>query len=123
MSLLRIAETNYISVNDIAAATAWYIEKLGLRKTTIQLDDAEGCIVLGFTPDEVALLLGPSYTPAGTSADEPTAMFFTSHLKKARDFMVSRGVNAGEIQQDRQGTHYFEMRDLEGNVIEISEEP
>jgi len=33
------------------------------------------------------------------------------------------GVDVAEIQQDRQGTHYFEMRDLEGNVIEVSEEP
>src|SRR5947207_14138467 len=40
-----------------------------------------------------------------------------------RDFLVSRGVNVGDIQQDGQGTHFFEMRDLEGNVIEISEEP
>jgi hypothetical protein len=27
------------------------------------------------------------------------------------------------VQEDRQGTQYFEMRDLEGNLIEVSEEP
>ena len=32
------------------------------------------------------------------------------------------GVNVGEIQQDRQGTRFFEMRDLENNVIEIVED-
>ena len=49
-------------------------------------------------------------------------MLNSSNLKKAREFLISRGVNVSEIQADRQGTHYFEMRDLEGNVIEISEE-
>jgi hypothetical protein len=32
-------------------------------------------------------------------------------------------VSVGEIQQDRQGTSFFEMADLEGNKIEISQEP
>jgi hypothetical protein len=32
-------------------------------------------------------------------------------------------VNVGEIHEHREGTHYFEMRDLEGSVIEVSEEP
>jgi hypothetical protein len=49
-------------------------------------------------------------------------MFNSSDLKKAREFLISRGVNVTEMQQDRQGTHYFEMRDLEGNVIEVTEE-
>jgi hypothetical protein len=46
-----------------------------------------------------------------------------SSVKKAREFLIARGVNVRPIQEDRQGTHFFEMRDLEGNVIEISEEP
>jgi len=46
-----------------------------------------------------------------------------SNAKKAREFLASRAIAVGEIQQDGQGTHYFEMRDLEGNAIEISEEP
>jgi hypothetical protein len=27
------------------------------------------------------------------------------------------------VETDRQGTHYFEMRDSEGNTVEICEEP
>jgi hypothetical protein len=34
---------------------------------------------------------------------------------------LSRSERHGD-SADRQGTHYFEMRDLEGNVIEISEQ-
>jgi hypothetical protein len=29
----------------------------------------------------------------------------------------------GALEEDRQGTRYFEMRDLEGNVVEVAEEP
>ncbi|MFY9562580.1 MAG: VOC family protein [Terriglobales bacterium] len=120
MSLLYNAgSANYIGVVDIAAATAWYIDKLGLRKVNVELDDGEDCVALGFAKDDYALCLGPP----GRPTDELTPMLNSSNLKKAREFLISRGVNVSEIQQDRQGTHYFEMRDLEGNVIEVSEQP
>lgn len=110
---------NYIGVVDIAAATAWYIDKLGLRKINVDLDDGEDCVALGFSKDDYALCLGPP----GRPTDESTPMLNSSRLKKAREFLISRGVNVGEIERDRQGTDFFEMRDLEGNVIEISEVP
>jgi hypothetical protein len=44
-------------------------------------------------------------------------------IKKAREVLSSRGVNVGDVQEDRQGTQYFQMRDLEGNLIEVAEEP
>ena len=50
-------------------------------------------------------------------------MLFTTNIKKAKDFLNSRGAGLGEIEQDAQGTHYFEIRDPEENVIEVSEEP
>jgi len=50
-------------------------------------------------------------------------MLYTSRIEKARNHLSSRGVNAGEVQRDRQGTCFFEIRDLENNVIEIVEEP
>ena len=119
MSLLRPAGSNYIGVVDIQAATSWYMQNLGLRKVTVEMDDGEGCIALGFSKDECALVLGPS----GKPTDQFTPMLYASNLKKAREFLSSRGVNVGEVQEDGQGTHYFGMRDMEGNVIEISEEP
>jgi catechol 2,3-dioxygenase-like lactoylglutathione lyase family enzyme len=119
MSLLSPGGTNYIAVRDLSAATAWYTEKLDMRKVDIELDDGEGCIALGFDKQECALVLGPP----GKPTDELFPLLYASNLKKAREFLSSRGVQVGEIQQDRQGTHYFEMRDLEGNGIEVSEEP
>src|SRR5882757_4860870 len=116
MSLLYSSGSpNYIGVADIAAATAWYIDKLGLRKIDVEQDDCEDCVALGFAKDDYALCLGP----LGHSNEEFTHMLNSSNLKKTREFLISRGVNVTEIRQDRQRTHYFEMRDLEGNLIEI----
>jgi hypothetical protein len=117
MPLFGPAGSNYIGVVDLAAATNWYIQKLGLRKVDVEMDNSEDCIALGFEKDVYAICLGPT----GRPVDELTHMLSTSNLKKAREFLISRGVNVSEIQQDRQGTDYFEMRDLEGNVIEINE--
>jgi catechol 2,3-dioxygenase-like lactoylglutathione lyase family enzyme len=115
---------NYVGVSDIAAATAWYIEKLGLRKVKVELDNGEDCIALGFDKlgsdkDDCAICLGPR----SGCAEELGPRLYCSSAKKAREFLASRAVTVGEIQQDSQGTHYFEMRDMEGQLIEICEEP
>jgi catechol 2,3-dioxygenase-like lactoylglutathione lyase family enzyme len=121
MPLLTIADSFYIGVSDIESATSWYVEKLGLQKVPAEMDDPEGCVALGFSKKDQTCIavLGPR----GRPTDEPTPMLYTTSIGKAREVLGSRGVNVGGIQEDRQGTHYFEMRDLEGNVIEISEEP
>src|SRR5690349_19487353 len=116
MSVLSPAGSNYIAVHDLAAATPWYMEKLGLRKVQVDVDNGENCVSLGFSQEKPAVILGPAYD--GPS-DELTNMLYASRIKKARKFLLSRGVNVSEIQKDRQGTHFFEMRDLEGNVVEI----
>ena len=119
MPLLRPGGTNYIVVRDIPAATAWYMEKLGMCKIQTGIEDCPECVALGFERDEYAITLGPAAGPP----EELTAMLYSNKVPKARELLASRGVRVGEIQQDRQGTHYFEMQDLEGNVIEITEEP
>jgi hypothetical protein len=120
MSLLWVADSFYIGVHDIAAASSWYIEKLGLKETTIDLDEGDGCTALVFPKEPpTPIVLGPS----GAATDGSTPMLYASNVNKAREWLASRGVNVGALQEDRQGTHYFEMRDLEGNVIEVSEEP
>lgn len=48
MSLLTIADSFYIGALDLATATSWYIERLGLQKVRVEMDDAEGCVALGF---------------------------------------------------------------------------
>jgi hypothetical protein len=68
MSLLRPGGANYIGVRDLAAATAWYMEKLGLRKIEVEMDEPEGCIALGFVKNECAITLGPPGKSTGELA-------------------------------------------------------
>lgn len=119
MSLLSPGGANYIGIRDILSATKWYAEKLGLRTVQVELDEPEGCMALGFDKHECAIVLGP----IGKATDELIPLLYTKNVKKAREFLAGRGVSVSEIQQDRQGTHFFEMRDIEGNAIEISEDP
>lgn len=56
MSLLEPGEANYIGVRDLPSATAWYIEKLDLRKVQVELDDGENCIAVGFSKEDAAVV-------------------------------------------------------------------
>jgi hypothetical protein len=102
------------------AATAWYIDKLGLKQTAVELDEGEGCVGLIF-PKEIStpIVLGPASGPSNAA----TRMLYSGAIRKAREWLSSRGVTVGAIEKDRQGTQYFEMQDLEGNRIEVTAEP
>jgi len=41
MPLLTAAGVNYIGVRDLASASTWYMEKLGLRKIEVEMDESE----------------------------------------------------------------------------------
>lgn len=118
MSLFTPARTNYIGVADLAASASWYAEKFGLRQRPTKFDDVQRGVELTLS-DEIFFVLGPRDVPH----DEETPMLYSSNVDKARKHLVTRGVNVGETQSDRQGTRFFEIRDLENNVIEIVEEP
>jgi predicted enzyme related to lactoylglutathione lyase len=119
MPLFRPAGTNYIPVLDIASAASWYADAFGLRQHTTKFDDGQKGIELSDSDNEVFFVLGPRDVPA----NHETAMLYTSHIDQARKHLTSRGVIIDKIQRDRQGTRFFEIRDLEGNTIEICDEP
>ena len=50
-------------------------------------------------------------------------MLYASNIEKARDLLISRGVSVTPIAEDRPGTRFFTMRDLESNEVEVTEEP
>jgi catechol 2,3-dioxygenase-like lactoylglutathione lyase family enzyme len=119
MSLLQIPDSIYIGVTDAVAASLWYKEKLGLRQVVATTSDAGDCVSLAFSErDETAIILG---APDSTTDQRP--ILYATNIEKAKDQLFSRGVSVTPIESDRQGTHYFLMRDLEGNEIEVTEEP
>ena len=116
--LFSSAGTNYVGVRDLAMSASWYKEKFGLREIDVEMDESEDCVALGFSNDEYIVALGPT----GKPTQELRPILFTKNINKARDYVSSRGVAAGPIERDAQGTPYFEIRDLEGTVIEVCEE-
>ena len=119
MSLLQIPDSIYIGVTDAIAASLWYTEKLGLLQVVAPTSDAGDCISLAFSKrDETAITIGPR-----DSSSDQRPVLYSTNIGKANDQLSSRGVSVTPIASDPQGTRYFVMRDLEGNEIEVSEEP
>jgi hypothetical protein len=119
MSRFRIADSIYLGVLDVAAASAWYIDKLGLQPV-VSMEDGEGCLSLGFSKKDVTVI---TLGPRNRVTDATTPMLYSSSVEKARERLIARGVSLGPIEEDRQGTHYFVMTDLDGNQIEVTKEP
>lgn len=118
MSSLKFAGSIYIGVRDLKAALAWYKDKFDLREFPGPMDAEIGDAALVSADEEVFISFG-----APNPANVETRMFSVKDAKKAREWLSARGVSVGPLQVDRQGTHYFEMRDLEDNMIELCEEP
>jgi catechol 2,3-dioxygenase-like lactoylglutathione lyase family enzyme len=107
-----------ILVRNIDAVTPWYVEKLGLRKLTENEFGESSVATFRFKQDGESLLL----TTRGGFQTGKTPILFTKKIGKMRNVMRARGVEVGTIERDRQGIQYFDIRDPEGNEIEIVEE-
>ena len=60
---------------------------------------------------------------AGFDRQSPvTSVIFCSKLTKGHEHLRARGVLADPVQ-DGADTQFFEIRDIEGNLIEICKEP
>lgn len=108
-----------IVVRDIDSVAPWYVDKLGLRKLAENPWGEMGVATLRFKEDGNSIIL----TTRGDFRTRKTPIFFTKKIRKMRDVMAARGAHVGIIEQDRQGTRYFQVRDPEGNEIEIVQEP
>ena len=124
MAILRFSEPISVPVHDLEIAKRWYCEKLDFKEMPA-LEDDPGAIALQHEPGEGILILGlPDEKNPGSLEPSPAVpTLFTDKIEKARNLLNSRGVACGPVQRDRQGTHYFEIRDADGNLLEISEEP
>lgn len=108
----------HIRVENLESISPWYTEKLGLRRMkSVPEHEEAGAVGYKFNEDGMPIIL--------TSRDKVRAMrtpiFYAKKIEKTRDILRSRGINAGSIVQDRQGTRFFEIHDPEGNAIEFVE--
>ena len=113
-----IPTTLRIHVRNIEFVTPWYKEKLGLREsaTLLREPNAEA---YQFKKDGNFVV----FTNQRGLGTEKTPILFTRRIERMWRILSARGVQAGTVEKDRQGTRYFEIHDPEGNLIEIVEEP
>lgn len=114
--------------SDIQTEKQWWIEVFDCRATKVPLD--WDCPL----PSDVALKLPGSDQPtillsdkaeverAGYDRQNDHLLIFCSDLKKAHEYFRNGQTAVGPIQGGG-GTQFFEIRDPEGNVIEICKEP
>jgi catechol 2,3-dioxygenase-like lactoylglutathione lyase family enzyme len=103
------------SIDDVAP---WYTEKLGLRRVAENPIKESDAATFRFKVDGNPIVL----TTRSDFRTDKTPILFTRKIGKMRDVMMARGVHVKHIQRDRQGIQYFEIRDPEGNEIEVVEE-
>jgi len=107
-----------ILVRDIDSVSPWYVEKLGLRKLAEVPSGEPSDAIFRFKADGHSVILT---TRSGFQTGK-TPILFTKKIGRIRDVLAARGVESGPIEQDRQGIHYFQIHDPEGNAIEVVEE-
>jgi len=107
-----------VGVRDLERAIAWYQEKLGLRLKPIKSDDFDAFLALSES-DEAGLALVRVAVGESEVDVEEYPILFTKQLEACREELVSRGIQAGPIQQDLGGNPFFQFLDGEGNTIEV----
>ena len=121
-------DSTALCCSDVVAVRKWWIESFECKQAKVPAD--WDCIL----PSDVALTLPGHDAPAillndwaevrnaGYERSNDHLIIFCRKLKKAHEHLRSRGVAAGPIQETA-GTEFFEVRDPEGNVIEICKQP
>ena len=117
-----------LAYSDIESAKRWWIGTFDCKPVSVPSDwDCQ-------LPSDVALQLPGSDAPtillsskseidqAGMQRpSDLTAVIFCERLNKGHEQLMNRGVLPGPIQ-DGGDTQFFEIRDSEGNVIQICKE-
>ena len=110
--------------SDVAACKKWWIEYFDCTGTPVPADWDDPL------PSDVALQLPGHDRPtiqltdrtegqaAGFEPSYDHPVLFCSSLRKARAHLEQRGAAPGPTQSDG-GTEFFEVRNPEGNVIEV----
>jgi catechol 2,3-dioxygenase-like lactoylglutathione lyase family enzyme len=113
-----VPDSTRILVRDIDSLSPWYVGKLGLRRLSENDLGEAGVAAFRFKEDGNSVVLT---TRAGFGTGK-TPMLFTKKIGKMREVLAIRGINVGTIERDRQGIRHFEIRDPEGNEIEVVED-
>lgn len=110
--ILREVGTVFIPVSNIEKARDWYCDILGL--------EADGEILFGhlyvLPMEGTGIVLDSKIYAEGKTFTVPAFHFNTKDIRDAFAFMVQKGV---EVISDIENDHYFNFKDLDGNVLMI----
>jgi hypothetical protein len=122
------ADSIVLSYSNVDSAKQWWINAFDCTELKVpsEWDNPLPSDVALKLPgvDEPTILLNDraEVRAAGFERSSTVPIVFCDKLKKAHEFLSSRSLGPGPIQDDGE-TQFFEIRDLEGNVIEICKEP
>lgn len=120
-----IADNCAVDVRDVAAARAWYKEKLGLQEIHDRKEDDSGRPFADLSLSGSRGMIGISLVELGLGAapSKQHVIFYAKKLEKAHQWLVDRGVATDAISTDSGGNRFFRFFDLDGNAIEVCAEP
>jgi hypothetical protein len=128
MALFR-TDSVVLSYSNIEGAKRWWIEAFDCKVARVPLDwdnplPSDVALKLpGDSEPTILLSLRTEVEQAGFDRSSPVVTdIFCDNLKKAYEQLSSRGILSGPIQ-DGGDTQFFEIRDTEGNLIQICKEP
>src|SRR5215470_10673417 len=114
-----------LAYSNMEAAKQWWVNAFECK--SVKVPPEWDCPL----PSDVALQLPGHNAPtillnsrveieqAGYDRPQPvSSVIFCDKLKKGHERLIARGILAGPIQ-DGGNTQFFEIRDIEGNLIEI----
>ena len=115
---------NYaVDVRNLAAARAWYREKLGLSESKTDREEDSGRAFVDMCISKNDSLLSLVEWSSGASAEKQHVIFYAGNLEKTHKWMAERGVAVEPITTDSGGNRLFRFLDLDANAIEVCVEP
>ena len=118
-----------LTYSNVEAARQWWMDAFGCtaQKVPPDWDNAlPSDVALNFPGSKEPTVLLSSRSEveqAGFDRSAPlVSVIFSDKLKKAHEHLASHGVPVGPIE-DGGDMQFFEIRDIEGNLIQICKEP
>jgi catechol 2,3-dioxygenase-like lactoylglutathione lyase family enzyme len=112
-----------LPVKDVDSAKAFYAERLGFR-VDVDVQPMEGVRVVQLTPPGSGCSIGMG-TGLAAYDGEPGSIhalhLVVADLEKARDELISRGIDVGEVMDHGGGVKSAGFADLDGNTLELQQ--
>ena len=118
-----IADNCAVDVRNLAAACDWYKEKLGFHEADTDREEDSGRPFKDLCLSSDDTFLSLVELEPGAFPERQHVIFYAKNLQKAHQWLTGRGVAVQPATADSGGNRFFKFQDLEGNGIEVCDEP